>query len=158
MTKKKPIAVRFKSFFKKVGNWYHSVGLFTILRNTFNDFGTHRVMKMSAALSYYTIFSLPAMLVVIISICSIVFGQEIVEGKVFRILNDYIGDQTAMQLQSMLRQTAVRGATVWATIIGIITLLFSATGIFGEIQDSLNLMWGLKPKPKKGWVLMLINR
>lgn len=158
MTKKKPLAARFKSFFKKVGNWYNSVGLFTILGHTFKGFGEHRVMKMSAALSYYTIFSLPAMLVIIISICSIVFGQEIVEGKVFRIMNDYIGDQTAMQLQSMLRETTLRGASVWATIIGGITLLFSATGIFGEIQDSLNLMWGLKPKPKKGWILMLINR
>jgi membrane protein len=152
------LAKRFQPKIQKVTDWLNKQALFKMLKETFANFGEHRVMKMSAALSYYTIFSLPAMMVIIIGLSSIIFGQEIVEGKVFRILNDYIGDQTAMQLQSMLRQTTVKGANVWATIIGAITLLLSAAGIFGEIQDSLNLMWGLKPKPKKGMLQMLVNR
>jgi membrane protein len=138
--------------------WLKIKPVWTLIRDTFVAFGKHRVMKMSAALSYYTIFSLPAVLVIIISLTSIIFGQEIVEGKVFKIMNDYIGDQTALQLQSMLRQTVLKKTNVWATIIGGITLLLSASGVFGEIQDSLNYMWGLKPKPKKGFISLLINR
>jgi membrane protein len=158
MRKKSAFISKIKTRFERISKWFKSVAVFKILGETFSAFGEHRVMKMSAALSYYTVFSLPAMLVIIISMCSIFFGQDIVEGKVFRVMNDYVGDQTAMQLQSMLKQSVIKRTNVWATIIGGVTLLLSATGIFGEIQDSLNYMWGLKPKPKKGWMLMLINR
>ncbi len=158
MKKKVSFLKKIKDLFIKVKDRITSFSVFILIRDTIHDFLEHRVMKMSAALSYYTIFSLPAMLVIIISLCSIFFGQEIVEGKIFRIMNDYVGDKTALQLQSMLKQTTLAKTNVWATILGGIVLLFSASGIFGEIQDSLNFMWGLKPKPKKGWFAMLMNR
>lgn len=158
MKKKESFLVKIKKLFARIGDWFKSVKFFGLLGNTFSSFGEHRVMKMSAALSYYTVFSLPAMMVIIITMSSIFFGQDIVEGKVFRVMNDYVGDQTAIQVQSMLKQSVLKKNNGWATFIGAVTLLLSATGIFGEIQDSLNYMWGLKPKPKKGWVLMLLNR
>jgi membrane protein len=158
MRKKSAFIEKIKNLFEKITKWLDKIIIYKLFRETFSDFGEHKVVKMSAALSYYTIFSLPALMVIIIGLSSIIFGQEIVEGKVFKILNDYVGDKTALQLQAMLRQSALKNNNVWATIIGGITLLLSASGVFGEIQDSLNTMWSLKVKPKKGLIKLLMNR
>jgi len=134
------------------------INTWKLMKETVMNFMAQRGMKMSAALSYYTIFSLPSLLVLVISLTSIFFGQDAVEGKIFGFMEEYVGPATAKQIQDALAKTSVSHNTVWTTIIGGATLLFAATAIFGEVQDSINFIWGLKAKPKKGLILMVVNR
>jgi membrane protein len=73
-------------------------------------------------------------------------------------MNDYLGNATAADVQGILAKTTLKHNSVWTTIVGAAMLLFAAAGIFGEVQDSINFIWGLKAKPKKGLILMVMNR
>ncbi len=133
-------------------------GLFGVLKDSFKGFGDDNITKLSGSLAYYTVFSMGPLLVVIISLCSIFLGREAVEGKIFAQLNGFVGHDTALQLQQIIKNASIGGKGRLAAIIGVITLLLGATTVFGDIQDSINRIWGLKPKPKKGWLKMLRNR
>jgi len=133
-------------------------GLWEILKNSFIGFGNDKVTKLSGSLAYYTVFSLGPLMVVIISLCSIFLGREAVEGKVYEQLTSFVGSDTALQLQSIIKNASISGKGYLAAAIGGITLLIGATTVFGDIQDSINRIWGIKPKPKKGWLKMLHNR
>ena len=133
-------------------------GIWEVLKNSFTGFSNHNVMKFSAALAYYTVFSMAPLLIVIISLCGIFLGQEAVEGQIYGSLAGFMGEDTAMQLQEIIKKASISGKDTIAAIIGIITLLVGATTVFAEIQDSINDIWGLKPKPKRGWLKILKNR
>ncbi len=131
---------------------------FGILKDTYREFRNDKVLKLSAALAYYTVFSLPALFLVIISLTGFFFGQEAVEGVLFGQLNDIMGNKAALQVQDAIRNTHLSGNSYIGTILGGITLVLSATGIFGEIQDTINLIWGLRAKPRKGFLKLILNR
>lgn len=133
-------------------------GIFGVIKDSFKGFGNDKVTKLSGSLAYYTVFSLGPLLVVIISLCSIFFGREAVEGKIFGQLSSFVGHDTAFQLQEIIKNASIGGKGKPAAIIGVITLLIGATTVFGDIQDSINKIWGIKPKPKRGWLKMLQNR
>lgn len=133
-------------------------GIWTVLKNAFTGFSDDKVTKLSGALAYFTVFSMGPMLVVIISLCGIFLGQDAIEGKVYDTLRGTVGIDTASTLQEIIKNAGIGNKSKIAAIIGIITLLVGATTVFGEIQDSINTIWGLKPKPKRGWVKMLQNR
>ncbi|MBL7920162.1 MAG: YihY/virulence factor BrkB family protein [Bacteroidia bacterium] len=130
----------------------------SIVKDSFSEFFNDNVLKLSAALAYYTIFSLPSMLIVVIGLCSIFFGREAVQGKIFSQISGFVGSDAAVQIQEILQKTTLHHDNFAATAIGLLTLLLAATGMFGEIQDSINSIWGLKAKPKKGLIKMLLNR
>ncbi len=132
--------------------------LWQVLKATFDGFGDHKVTKLSGSLAYYTVFSMAPLLVVIISLCGIFLGQEAAEGKVYAELTGFLGKDTALQLQQIIKNASLNGKSNIAFIIGVVTLLIGATTIFGDIQDSINTIWGLKPKPKKSWIKLLQNR
>jgi len=117
-----------------------------------------RGLKLSAALAYYTVFSMAPLLLLVISLAGIFLGQEAIKGKVFSEIHGLIGNQAAQQVQSMIRNIELSGKSTIAFVIGIITLLIGATSIFGEIQDSINLIWKVKAKPRRGWVKLLQDR
>lgn len=125
---------------------------------TFKGFGEDRGLKLSASLAYYTLFSIGPLFLLVLSIVSIVYGQEATEGKIFGQLNGLLGADAAKQVQEIIKNIAVSGQTTVALVIGIVTLIIGATSIFIEIQDSLNMIWKLKAKPKKGWLQFLKNR
>lgn len=131
-----------------------------IIKQTVSDFLDYKVLRMSAALAYYTVFALAPMLIVIITLCDIFYGREAIEGSIYGQINDFVGSQAAAQIQEMLKNTAVSNDITWASVIGGISLVLAATGVFTEIQDSINFIWQLKAKPKKGkgLIKMLINR
>lgn len=133
-------------------------GIWQILKNSFTGFGEDKITKLSGSLAYYTIFSMGPLLIVIIYLCSLFLGREAVEGKIYSQLEGFMGNDTALQLQEIISNASVSGKGTIAAIIGVVTLLIGATTVFGEIQDSINSIWGLKPKPKKGWLKMLQNR
>ena len=133
-------------------------GLFSVFKESFKGFGNDNVTKLSGSLAYYTVFSMGPLLVVIISLCGIFLGRDAVEGKIFGQLKSFVGSDTALQLQQIIKNASIGGKGHIAAVVGIITLLIGATTVFGDIQDSINRIWGLKPKPKKGWLKMLRNR
>jgi membrane protein len=133
-------------------------GIIEVLKKSFSGFGDDKVTKLSGSLAYYTVFSMGPLLVVIISLCGIFLGREAVEGKIYNTLTGFVGSDTAGQLQEIIKNASLAGKSKVAAIIGAITLVIGATTVFGEIQDSINGIWGLKPKPKRGWLKMLKNR
>ena len=129
-----------------------------ILKNTFIEFDNDRGFKLSASLSYYTIFSLAPLLLLLISLAGFFFGREAIQGQIFNEVNGLIGNQAAAQLQEIIKNMELSGQTKSAILIGAITLLIGATSVFVEIQDSINMIWKVKAKPKRGWVKILKDR
>ena len=133
-------------------------GLWHVLKKSFKGFSDDRITKMSSSLSYYTIFSLAPLLLIIISLSGIFLGQDAAEGKIYNQLSNFIGPNTASQLQTMIQNASLSGKSKMAAIIGVVTLVIGATTVFAQIQDTINFIWGIKPKPKKGWLNFLKNR
>ena len=133
-------------------------GLWEILKNSFHGFSDDRILKLSAALAYYTVFSLGPLLIVIVFLCSLFFGREAIEGTIYGQIQGFVGHDAALQLQQIIKSATIGGKTKIAAIIGIITLVIGATSMFAEMQESINMIWGLKPKPKSAWWLLIKNR
>jgi membrane protein len=133
--------------------------IFKIIIKSFNAFMADKGLKLSASLSYYTIFSLGPMLVVLLSVAGFFYQEkQVLQQKVFEEIKGFIGNEAALQVQTLLKNLALSGDSVIAIIIGVITLLIGATGIFIEIQDSINQIWKVKAVPKKGWLKLLKDR
>lgn len=132
--------------------------VFTLLKNTTIAFLDDNAFKLSASLSYYTIFALGPLFIIIISLSAIVYGKDVVEGRLFRQLSDLIGSDAAIQIQNILSNAQHTHATTLGAIIGFIVLFIGATGVFTEIQGSINFIWSVRAKPKKGWLKYLLNR
>lgn len=133
-------------------------GAWEVLKDAFSGFSDHKVTKLSGSLAYYTVFSMGPLMIVIIAICGFFLGREAIEGQIYQQLEGFLGPDTAIQLQDMIKKAAISDQGLVAIIIGGVTLLVGATTVFAEIQDSINTIWGLKPKPKKGWLKLIQNR
>ena len=128
------------------------------MKESFSEFSNDNVLKLSAALSYYTVFSLAPMLLLIISIVSFFFGREAFEGELYGQISGLVGKEAASQIQELVKNAAIKDKSVTAAVIGGVTLLIGATGVFAEIQDSINYIWSIKSKPQKSWLQYLKNR
>lgn len=133
-------------------------GIWKVLKESFSGFSDHKVTKLSGSLAYYTVFSMGPLLILIIAICSIVWRREAIEGQIYFQLVDFLGKDAALSLQEIIKKAAVSNQSFFSAVVGGATLLIGATTVFAEIQDSINGIWGLKPKPKRGWLKMLQNR
>jgi membrane protein len=140
---------RFKINAKKIGY---------LFKESFNGFIDDNALKLSAALSYYTIFSLPPLLIIIISLSGIFFGADAVRGEVFGQINGLVGPEAALQIQEAIKNVKLTNSNYFFTIIGLIVLLIVASGVFAEIQDSINYIWGIQAKPKRGLIKYIYNR
>jgi len=129
-----------------------------ILRQSASEFITDNGMKLSASLSYYTIFSLGPVLILLIWFAGILFGKDAVKGKLFYQINGLVGNSAALQIQEIIQNIEQSQFSTSGAILGIILLIIGATGVFAEIQDSINYIWSLRSKPKKGWLKLLVNR
>lgn len=132
--------------------------VFTLLKNTTIAFLDDDAFKLSASLSYYTVFALGPLLIIIISLSAIVYGKEVVEGRLYEQLSSLIGPEPALQIQNILSNAQQTHASSVGAVIGFIVLFIGATGVFTEIQGSINFIWSVKAKPKKGWLIYLRNR
>ncbi|WP_131536071.1 YihY/virulence factor BrkB family protein [Pedobacter nototheniae] len=118
-----------------------------------------RVTKLSAALAYYTIFSLTPLIIIVLAAATLFFGDKMqTKDKFFVEVTEMVGDKAAAQIQGFVEHANKSGQSTIGLIIGIATLVVGATAIFIEIQDSINLIWKVKAVPKKGWLKMLSNR
>ncbi|RZJ67132.1 MAG: YihY/virulence factor BrkB family protein [Flavobacterium sp.] len=132
--------------------------IFGLLKDSFTGFMEDKGLKLSASLSYYTIFSMAPMLLLLISLAGLFLGDVAIEGKIFTKLNGVVGDQAAIQVQEIITNLKLSGKTTMSVVIGAITLIIGATTVFGEMQDSINMIWKVKAKPKRGWVKLLKDR
>ena len=137
-------------------NWIKKY--FGVLKDSGGAFIEDNCIKLSAALSYYTIFAIGPLLVMVISIAGRVYGKDAVEGKLYGQLRGLLGREAALQIQEIIQNIQQTDNSLLGTIIGAVVLFIGATGIFTEIQDSINYIWSLKAKPKRGLVKLLINR
>ncbi len=131
-----------------------------ITKHTAKDFMHSNVFKLSASLAFFTIFSLPGLLIIIIWISDIFYGRDMVEGSLYHQIERFVGHEAALDIQEGIRLAYQNTGSQVATIIGLIALLIGATNVFNEIQDSINHIWKLKAKPRKrfAWLKIVLNR
>lgn len=131
-----------------------------IVKKTGKSFFTHNILQLSASLAFFTILALPGILIIIIRVTEFFYGSKAVEDSVFWQIEKFIGNKAAENIQQTLENAAVTTGDQFATIVGMSTLIIAATSVFSEIQDSINHIWQLKPKPKKGmgWLKLIIDR
>jgi membrane protein len=128
-----------------------------LLRQTFTEFGQDKAPRLGAALAYYTIFSMAPLILIAIAIAGIVFGEEAARGGITRELGKVMGSNTAKAVEELVQHAAKPKAGSVATIVGIITLLFGASGVFGQLKDAMNTIWNVEPK-KAGGVLGFVKQ
>ncbi|MES1217340.1 MAG: YihY/virulence factor BrkB family protein [Bacteroidota bacterium] len=131
-----------------------------IIRQTFAGFFTNNVLKLSGSLAFFTVFSLPGLLIIIIWISNFFYGREVVEATVYQQMEGFIGHSAALDIRQAIHNAMQSTGNNFATIVGLVSLILGATNVFGEIQDSINLIWKLRARPRKGWAWLkfIINR
>jgi membrane protein len=129
-----------------------------VFKGAFSGFFDDNAIKLSASLSYYTIFSVAPMLIIIISLAGIFFGAEAVEGRIYGQINGLVGSDAAVQIQDIIKNVRKSQNSHGGAVLGAILLFIGASGVFTEIQDSINYIWSVKAKPKKGWLKLILNR
>jgi membrane protein len=124
------------------------LSIIKLLKETVKEWNEDRVPLWAAALAYYTVFSLAPLLIIAIAIAGAIFGEDAARGQLDNQIQGLLGAQGAAAVQTMLQNTQKpnSGGTI-TTIFGVITLLFGASGVFGQLQDALNTIWQVKPKP-----------
>lgn len=122
-------------------------------------FSEDKIPKLSGALAYFTVFSIPPLLTIILSIATMIIANDHdVRYEMFSQLDQLVGKDVSNSIEGFVRNASLTGKSNIALIIGVISLIIGSTAVFTEIQDSINTIWEVKAKPKKGWLKMLINR
>lgn len=132
-------------------------GVWQILKDAGAGFLKHNVLKLSASLSYFTIFSIGPMMLVIIFCANLFWGRAAINGTIHKQLSGLLGNDAASQVQEIIKNASVSGNN-FAAVLGIVMLVIAATSAFNEMQSSLNIIWNLKVNKGRSWLLMLKNR
>src|SRR6185369_4506806 len=98
------------------------------------------------------------MLILVISLSAVFYGRNAIEGSVYGEIRSFVGDDAALQIQELIKNATIAKGNAFASGASIAALIFGATGVFGEIQDSINFIWGLKAKPQRGFWKIILNR
>ncbi len=112
-----------------------------LVRDAISSWVDDYAPSMGAALSYYTVFSLAPLLLIVVSVAGLVFGEDAVRGELFAQLQQLMGNEAAGAVQSLLASVSRPAQGVLGTVIGVAVLLFGATTVFGELQDALDRIW-----------------
>ena len=128
-----------------------------LLKAALKEWWAKDPFKESAVIAYYAIFSLPGLLVVIVTIAGYFFGADAVNSRLATQISSSLGADTAKQIQDMIAAASQSKNSVWATIIGVITILVGATGVFAQFQKSLNIIWEVKADESKSGIWSLIR-
>ena len=135
----------------------HIQKVFTVLKNAFKSWFDKDPFRESSVIAYYAIFSLPGLLVVVMTLAGYFFGREAVNNQVAAQFSSTMGSETAKQIQDMIIQASRLRNSLLATIIGIITILVGATGVFAEFQFALNAIWEVKLDKTKSGIWNIIR-
>lgn len=128
-----------------------------LLKTTFKAWNAKDPFRESSIIAYYAIFSLPALLAIVVAIAGFAFGHEAVTGQLSNQISAAMSPETAKQVEDMVAKASESKSSIWATIIGVATLIFGATGVFVQLQKSLNNIWEVKVDPKKQGIMATIK-
>ena len=109
-----------------------------------------RALRFSAALAYYSIFAMAPLIIISISVAGLIFGEQAARGQVYQQINWLLGSKGAVEIQTLIQASSDTNKSIVATVVGIITLLVGASGVFGQLKDALNSIWGVRLKPGAG--------
>src|SRR5688500_11681687 len=129
----------------------------TLVKQTVEAWIDDFAPSMGAALSYYTVFSLAPMLLIVIGVAGLVFGPEAARGEIVTQLRGLMGEQGAVAVEELLKSASDPGKGVLATIIGFITLLVGATAVFAELQSALDRIWRTPAPPNENGIWGIIR-
>jgi membrane protein len=130
-----------------------------LLKQTASEWMEDDAPSLGAALAYYTVFSLAPLMTIAIAIAGFFFGKEAAQGQIFDELRVLLGEEGGKAIEEMVQSASAQPTVgVVATVISVIILLFGASGVFGQLQASLNRIWGVKPKPGRGVLGMIQDR
>ena len=132
--------------------------ILSVFKTAYSEWNAKDPFRQSAVIAYYSIFSIPGLLVLIIAIAGYFFGNENVNQNLIDQIGSTIGQESAIQIKEMLENSTREKSTVWGSIIGISILLLGATGVFVELQKTLNMIWNVKLKAQNSYWLMLKSR
>src|SRR5690554_3726126 len=145
--------------------WSASMNVYQLMKNTAELFKDTFVQwlendpfRNSTVIAYYTIFSLPGLLVIIINLAGYFFGEEAVTNKISGQVQGMIGPDAAKNIEAIIANASEHSGWTISSIVGIATLLFGATGVFYQLQQTLNMMWEVKPQPKRMIIKLIIDR
>jgi len=131
--------------------------LWRLVKDSAGAWSDDYAQSMGAALSYYTVFSIAPLLLIVIAIAGLVFGREAASGQIFAQVQGLVGEQGAAVLQDMVKSASSPGRSAFATIIGFITLIVGATTVFAELQTSLDRIWDASAAENKEGIWNLIR-
>jgi membrane protein len=123
---------------------------FDVFKQTVRDWLDDKAPRLGAALAYYTVFSIAPLIVIVIAIAGMWFGQEAAQGQIMAQLTGLVGEKGAEAIGGMLEAANKPREGMIASVLAIATLVFGATGVFIQLQDALNTIWEVKPKPGRG--------
>jgi membrane protein len=133
--------------------------LATIVKKSYKEWMAKDPFRESAAIAYYSIFSLPGLFVVIVTLAGIFFGRDVVNEHIVTQITSSMGQETADQIQNIIQQqeSQTSKTSIWGAIIGIATLLLGATGVFAQFQKSLNFIWEVKADTSKSGIWQVVK-
>lgn len=129
-----------------------------LFRDTFVRWLDREPFRNSAVISFYTIFSLPGLLVIIINLAGYFYGEEAITRRISAEIEGMIGGNTAKDIEGIIANARLHSDSLWASLVGIGTLIFGATGVFYQLQQTLNSIWEVKPEPRNKIVKMILDR
>jgi membrane protein len=131
--------------------------LLELLKDTYREWSEDQASRLAAALAYYTAFSIAPLLLITIAVAGLVFGREAAQGRIVGQLEGVMGP-AAGAIETSLANSQDTGASTLSAIIGLATLIWSASSLFGQLQESLSTIWEVAPDPNAGLVTTLRRR
>ena len=129
----------------------------SVVKTTAKGWVNDEAYDLGAIVAFYSIFSLPALVIIVVNIAGAVFGEAAVEGKIAEEIGTLIGQNAASEIQQMIKQAPGQGSSTISSVVGIGTLLFGATAVFIALQKSLNSLWEVEPDPEKTGIKKVIK-
>jgi membrane protein len=123
---------------------------FDVIRQTFRDWSEDKAPRLGAALAYYTVFSIAPLLIIVVAIAGLWFGKQAAQDQIFAQIAGLLGEEGAKTISGMLQAANKPHEGIIASVLAVVTLIFGATGVFVQLQDALNTIWEVKPKPGRG--------
>lgn len=132
--------------------------LYKFIIELITKFVVDNSLNYSGSIAFFTIFSLPGILIGVILVAGPVFGEQMVKGELYNQINTLVGKSSAVQIQTIIENLENAEFSYVALMIAISTLLYGSTSVFASIQDGINVIWGLRPKPKRIALKFIFNR
>ncbi|CAG0935770.1 hypothetical protein TFLX_04620 [Thermoflexales bacterium] len=129
-----------------------------LIKATLQEWGEDKAARLAAALAYYTVFSIPPLLIIVLAVVGQFYDQSTARQQLMAQIADLLGREGADFIQGLLESASRPADTFLASLLSVVTLLLGATGVFGELQGALNTIWEVAPKPGRGWLGTLKDR